>query len=93
MLQVNQEGLIDEDDYADSQQVGQQPSQPTAQQAEVAADSKACSKANHIKRRGATHVHQQAAKILNSQGPVDVKKQPEVVEVRCISPRWSSKCR
>ena len=55
---------------------------------DIAADNKACSKANHIIREGAPHAHQQAAKILKSQGLVDVKQQPEVVElVRSIFPQ------
>ena len=55
---------------------------------DIAADDKACSKANHIIREGAPHAHQQAAKILKSQGLVDVKQQPEVVElVRSIFPQ------
>ena len=55
---------------------------------EIAADDKACSKANHIIREGAPHAHQQAAKILKSQGLVDVKQLPEVVGlVRGIFPQ------
>jgi hypothetical protein len=55
---------------------------------EIAADDKACSKANHIIREGAPHAHQQAAKILKSQGLLDVKQQPEVVGlVRGIFPQ------
>jgi hypothetical protein len=39
-------------------------------------------------REGAPHAHQQAAKILKSQGLDDVQKQPEVVEqVRGIFPQ------
>ena len=50
MLQENLEGLNDDDDEASSQQAEQQPSQPTAQQAEDVAETKACSKANQIMR-------------------------------------------
>ena len=89
MLTENLESLNDEIAEADSQQQAEeQPSQPTPEQAEDAADSKACSQANHIIREGAPHAHQQAAKILKSQGLVDVQKQPEVVElVRGIFPQ------
>ena len=41
-------------------------------------------------RDGSPHAHQQAAKILKSQGLIDVKKHPEVVElVRTIFPAAS----